>query len=331
MKKMILSIGLCLLLGTCWVQAKTVNLHLTHVAGMDDFVLDTGVYENADNLTFKITRLEYYISEIQLVYDGGQTIDLEDVFLLVNTDQEVYELGDFEVENIEAINFHIGVPEAENHADPSAWDADHPLAPQNPSMHWGWTAGYRFIALEGFSDPNQDQSFNSIFQFHAVSDDYYTDVSFSYVTNSETENIDIAFEVDVLKMLTGVNIVDNLVHGTGMDNRRILTNMESNDVFKAVSEDPDVPQSLGDTQQESNFTFSPNPASSVIQVPFYFPNQSSMQFCLIDITGRMVFEQSLGQSSGSLTIAEDLNNGIYFGVFYNEKGMLARKKLVIMQ
>ncbi|MBK7304311.1 MAG: hypothetical protein IPI90_13940 [Saprospiraceae bacterium] len=26
---------------------------------------------------------------------------------------------------------------------------DSPLAFQDPSMHWGWTSGYRFIALEG--------------------------------------------------------------------------------------------------------------------------------------------------------------------------------------
>jgi len=331
MNRFILVSLLAFTLGSFLTHAKTVNLHLSHVAGTEEFTFDTGVYENAENLAFKITRLEYYISEIQLVHDGGQITDLEGVFLLINPNQESYELGDFELVNLEAINFHIGVPETENHADPSAWDADHPLAPKDPSMHWGWASGYRFVAIEGFSDPENDGNLNSLFQFHAVSDEYYTDLSLENTVNTDTEVLDIPFEVDILKMLEGVNLVNNIVHGTGNDNRQILINMEIKDVFEAVVLDPDVPQALTDFSAESSFSFYPNPAHISVQVPYYFPNQQQIQFCLMDITGRIIFEENLLQSKGLLTISQELDNGMYFGGFYNKEGLLARRKLVVLK
>ena len=70
---------------------------------------------------------------------------------------------------IKAVEFNL------NHADPSLQDSSHPLAPQFPSMHWGWAAGYRFAALEGMIDKNQDSVMETVFQYHPVDDSYYSD------------------------------------------------------------------------------------------------------------------------------------------------------------
>lgn len=42
-------------------------------------------------------------------------------------------------------------------------------------MHWGWEAGYRFIALEGKSGPYVNQEL----QFHCIGDEFYTEFQFS--------------------------------------------------------------------------------------------------------------------------------------------------------
>jgi len=48
----------------------------------------------------------------------------------------------------ERLRFDIGVPFAENHADPMRAEA--PLT--TTSMHWGWQGGYKFLRLDALTD-----------------------------------------------------------------------------------------------------------------------------------------------------------------------------------
>jgi cytochrome c peroxidase len=49
----------------------------------------------------------------------------------------------------QALRFTVGVSPAANHADPNRLGPDDPLHPLVNGMHWGWTGGYVFTALEG--------------------------------------------------------------------------------------------------------------------------------------------------------------------------------------
>lgn len=48
-----------------------------------------------------------------------------------------------------AAQFTVGVSPAANHADPNRLPPDHPLHPVVNGLHWGWTGGYVFLAVEG--------------------------------------------------------------------------------------------------------------------------------------------------------------------------------------
>jgi len=238
---------------SCSIQAKNITLNLQHFVGESSMLINSE-YQSIEGTTFKITRCQYYISEIQLIHDGGQTTDLTDVYVLANGNQnvyggaDIYELGDYDIENLEAVNFFVGVPESINHADPSAWGNGHPLAPQNPSMHWGWASGYRFIALEGRSDPEGDGSLQAIFEFHAVSDSYYTPVSVETTGINEGDDLTISLNVDYNMMLEEVSLA-GIVHGTGPDNARIMDNIENNAVFTEAA--PVLPQETFEIENTS--------------------------------------------------------------------------------
>ena len=60
-------------------------------------------------------------------------------------------LGSHDITTLESVRFGVGRSE-HNHLDPSAYPGDHPLAPQLPSMHWGWASRYfhRF-GMEGWA------------------------------------------------------------------------------------------------------------------------------------------------------------------------------------
>ena len=128
---------------------KTVRLKINHFLNNNTFVSGQMATNNLGS-NFQVDRIQYYISEITLYHDNTTT-KLAGKHLLVNANTAVNDsLGVFNIISLDSISFGIGVDTAYNHLDPAYYFPGHPLAPQSPSMHWGWTAGYRFVVYEGF-------------------------------------------------------------------------------------------------------------------------------------------------------------------------------------
>lgn len=76
----------------------------------------------------------------------------------------------------------------------------------------------------------------------------------------------------------------------------------------------------------------PNPASSQISFNYSFPEYSSANFILSDITGNKIKEVPVHDSNGTLEISTDeLSEGMYFYSFYLDGKMLITKKLIIQK
>ena len=190
---------------------KEVFLHLHHLLGEAAFQMDSVSHNDMGN-AFTLQRLEYYISEIRLIHDNGNIIEIDKYYILANGSiDSSYSLGIYDIENLEAIHFSVGVDETANHSDPSSYDASHPLSPKFPSMHWGWAAGYRFVALEGKTGDN----FLLDFQVHALGDQNYFETIIE-TTGDELPDgsIEINIDADYTKAISGINISQGLVvHG----------------------------------------------------------------------------------------------------------------------
>lgn len=143
MKKPLLFLLFALFAGSLSAQTEIV-LNLQHQFGNSDFVMDDP-YTTTAGYDLKIERLEYYLSELVIIHDGGQQTAVSNTWLLVRADEDTaFSLGSYNVQSIEGLNFSVGVNYDVNHADPSTYPADHPLAPQNPSCTG---AGMRVIVL----------------------------------------------------------------------------------------------------------------------------------------------------------------------------------------
>lgn len=131
------------------IAQSDVYIQINHKLDTDPF--DFSV-EHTNNLgdEFNVTRLEYYMSSITITHDGGIETVVPETWILANagTFTNVY-LGSFDITTLESVSFGIGVEGDYNHLDPASYPSEHPLAPKSPSMHWGWSPGYRFVAMEG--------------------------------------------------------------------------------------------------------------------------------------------------------------------------------------
>jgi hypothetical protein len=271
---------------------KEVVLNLNHMVANAPMALATPYLAPA-SYGFTITRLTYYISDIQLIHDGGQTTNLDSTWLLVHAPaDQSFSLGTHNVTEIEGIYFSIGVDPAHNHLDPTTWPAGHPLAPQMPSMHWGWSPGYRFVALEG----KTGATFLFTYEIHALGDDNYNAVSLSLDAQQAGNILNINLLADYQGMFTNLDVSSGLIeHGDKGPAITLLYNF-ANHVFSPMTASTAItaPDFAGE------FAIGPNPSVDGNSVARYtLPAGNSYQMILTDITGREVRSWSLDAASSS--------------------------------
>jgi len=308
---------------TITMQAQSdVYLKIDHFLGANSFALNTTATNNMGN-QFKVTRLEYYIAEIKIIHDGGQETAVPNKWVLVNATTGVNELlGSFNVTSVEGVKFSIGVEQAVNHGDPTQYGAGHPLAPKLPSMHWGWAAGYRFVAIEGKSGSN----FAQTFQFHALEDyNYHT---FTIMTTGQTvgSDISIGLNADYEKALKSIDVSSGpIIHGGNGDAAKLLVNFSS-DVFTSTAEGN---ASIGVSEDvlKAGFEIYPNPANGIVNINVNENSNETIEIVVTDLIGNTIEKVTVnGNEKLELNISE---SGIYFVSVLTEGAFLSTQKLII--
>jgi len=205
----------------------TVKFQINHLLKDQAFAFNQKASNNLDN-EFNVKRLEYYLSGISLTHDGGKITKASDVYILVNAGNAVdVDLGKFDITTLESINFSVGVDPTVNNQNPTQWSASHALSPKSPSMHWGWAAGYRFVALEG----KTGSSLSTIFEIHALGNDNYFKISIPTKGAMDNGELVIELDADYTEALSNIDISGGLViHGETDQAVRCLRNF-TNTVF----------------------------------------------------------------------------------------------------
>lgn len=320
MKKFLLA---ALAIGTLSATAqKDVYLRIMHQWDGQAFTFGTTA-TTSEGHDLQLSRLQYYISGIKIYHDGGQLIDLPSEYILADANIETLaNLGSHNLTAVDSIQFAIGVDQAANHDDPSQYNAAHPLAPKSPSMHWGWTAGYRFAALEGTTGANM----NDPMEVHALGDvNYFTQT----VETTGTEvfgALILQLDADYLNAFDGINMSGGLIsHGETGASVTLLENFRD-DVFSESTQSVN-PVSLEEEDATSSFQLQPNPATlQNARVEFEEPMFGSLR--VMDLAGRVVESVQLnGETERALHVK---HAGVYL-VELNTEGTRNTLRLVVQE
>ena len=322
MKKIIL---FALVLGALSFQINAQNsvmLNINHKLGDADFAMNQAAKNNMDH-DFKVTRLEYYISEISLVHDGGSETQIEELWILANasTKTEV-DLGEHDITSVEKIILHIGVDPDHNHLDPSSWPNGHPLAPGSPSMHWGWTAGYRFVAYEGHGGAN----LNQLFQLHGLGDNNYftTEVELDVAAQNNALNIDL--DADYTRALENISVNSGvIVHGDNLEAKQCLENFRDF-VFSPAS----IISSTIDFSEVSEFNVFPNPVINGVSTIKLDLKESgnSYDLTVTSVDGKQLIYLSNVSDGQAMDFSNQLS-GMYFINLMKEGQTILTKKIFV--
>lgn len=315
MKRFILILIVFLAVNCLQAQQK-VTLKINHKLGNSDFEHEKGTSNNLNNV-FSFTRLEYYISQIKLIHDSGKITTVPNRWILINAENSNIELlGNFSINQLEGITFSIGVEDSVNHLDPSDYPIFHPLAPKSPSMHWGWAAGYRFIALEGLTG----SSMNNVFQIHALGDTNYfsqTVVIKDTISNGE---ILIQIDADYSKALENIVVDDNLIyHGEYAEAMALIKNF-NNKVFS-----PTV-VNINERINANSFSIYPNPSKGSTNIQFERPMQD-VHYRVLNMLGSEISSGQLNYGNTNKLSIE--TKGIFLLQFFVMDQFIGSRKLII--
>lgn len=325
MKKGLLLLLLAVSAFTANAQNEVI-LHLAPRLGSEVFSLNQEMDHPGGTYKMKYTRFEYYISEIKITHDGGQVTPCTGLTLLVRPAQDsMYSLGQMPgVTNVETITFSVGVPQAVNHLDPASYPPGDPLAPQNPEMQWGWSAGYRFAAIEGYAGTNLSQNF----QVHALGDANYKTQTIA--TDAEQVSADlkmIHIIADYKNAVKSINISGGLVvHGTTGAAVTLLNNFK-NVVFKAETSSAIIAPSFAGA-----FSVAPNPVRDAApQVNFSLPIGNSYALTVTDLTGKIIARQTLAAGENQSVLLKKMPSaGLFFVHLWENGSPVAVEKLVVL-
>lgn len=320
--KLYISVLLILFLGVIAKAQTPIELHISHNMNGATEYNKTNITQNDKGDEFTITRFEYYISKISITHDGGTVTDIPNHYILANAENDVKDdLGSHNITNVESVSFYIGVDTPTNHADPSLQPSGHPLAPKSPSMHWGWTDGYRFVAMEG----NTGNNMSGEYQIHSLGDNYYYQTTVTTTGIMQGGKIIIPIKADLAEAVRGIDVEPSLLaHGFFATNVKLLENMRDN-VFKpwfTVS----VDEITSTTKEMSIY---PNPAAEGNAVVDFVNNTQSAILTISDIQGRIVsqVEKTAGNSKVDLSINQP---GIYFVTAqFSDGSKTATQKLIV--
>lgn len=302
------------------VAQTDVTFNILHKLGVQDFAFNQ-MTENDLGHQFQVDRLEYYLSQISIVHDGGQETSIDDLYILVNASEATsIELGNYDITTVESVKFYVGVDSMANHSDPAAYAATHPLAPQSPSMHWGWASGYRFIAIEGMAGTSLNQNF----EIHSLGDNNYFQTEVSVTATADNGTIAIDLNADYGKALNYMELNGGLInHGFDDEALSLLLNFRS-----LVFSDANMVTAADELANVNVFEVYPNPSSGQSTLNLSLENNSNYEVTIQTILGTTV--QSFTIQNLESTINLNLKNqGIYLiSLIRNGKTILTEKLIV---
>ncbi|MEE9438757.1 MAG: MbnP family protein [Saprospiraceae bacterium] len=319
MKKYILLFLITFLFVGISYSQTSIKLNIEHTLGDHDFAANEVAYNNMEQ-KFDVQRLEYYLSNFKITHDGGQVLELPELYVLVATNDKhvsTIDLGNYDITDIESFSFHTGIDETANHSDPASWPSSHALSPKFPSMHWGWAAGYRFLAIEGKSG----NSVNQDMQFHCVGDDFFKEIVFDYVVSASDGEIELPIKADYTQLLKNVDISSGvIVHGGFGDAITVVDNW-AQDVFSLYS-------IVGVSEIELvDFSVFPNPVENM-QVNVQLNTEiDNAKIEIFDNIGRLIDLKFVNQSTATINFKL---SGLYYISIVDQKGItLGSKKVVV--
>lgn len=305
-----------------------VYIHFTPKVGgvtINNSDLGTTVYQDLNNVAFQVDAFNYYISKLEIVHDGGQSInfDTADDVILVKVQNTTFNLGQHAITNVEQVNFGVGVHQDFNHLDPSSYPNGHPLGHQmDPVMQWGWTAGYFHMALNALGDNNNDDTPTEYFATHCLGDANYKNVALPISANNNGQNeLHIYINCNLDEWIFGADPGSTgIQHTDGGIAITVMNNVNDRDVFVGSTS-----AGIGEIH-ETGSAYYQNMENGVV---ISWKEMKNLSEChVIDMKGKSIWKENNNSALGNFLV-QDIVSGMYIVNFVDENNRIIHSMKLI--
>jgi len=298
---------------------KSVFLNVSPVFNSNPLQMGVEVQHN-NGEAYALDHFDYYVSDIVLTHDGGQLTTVEQAVFLVEPDNHVLNLGYLALQNIEAIEFTVGVPARFNTQqgteamDISLYPETHPLSFQSPSMYWGWSFGYMHMIIGGGEGSNY-------FELHSVGPTLQRQVNLSVIqTDVSDSQIDLNLQCHVDRWVNGIELLTvGSAHGALPQNVMAMDNVLSEEVFTLS---PSATSLTLDHLASHIYTWED-------QIIYSNLTAETSTIMLFDQMGRQILNADISSSNGSIQLAEN-HSGLLFVFCKDALGSILEKQTIFI-
>lgn len=215
----------------------TVSVEMEMVVGEESLV--HGQTYSINNVDVQFTNVAYYVGDLTFTDSENSSYTGSDRYLLLKPGVANFGFSPAYVENgpeisLTGISFIVGVDpttNAETEIDFTMRSSDDPLGQQNPTMHWGWQGGYRFLNIDANADLDGDGDFETPLTYHLGKDDFLGNVSLTVNEKLEGGQNDFRLLFDMEEFLSGIDFSTEQFTKVQPDNlglaQKLLTNYNS--------------------------------------------------------------------------------------------------------
>ena len=199
-------LGLLALFGGAWA-APAVELRVT-ASGQPLVMNRPGQLADRRSRALAVTRLDLLLSGLSLQRPDGTWTDPAGWHGFFRAEQPLRREPAPAIAPgpYVAVRFAVGVQPQANHADPNRLGPNDPLHPVVNGLHWGWTGGYIFLALEGhWPYDHAAAGRTGGYSYHLAGDENLVAVTLPGKLRVRPDTV-LALQFDATRLLAGVDI-----------------------------------------------------------------------------------------------------------------------------
>ncbi len=211
-----------------------VNVKLRMNVGNDALTHGTTYNINGTNVQF--TNVAFYLGDMKFETSDGTTFESSSRYHLIRPGFFDFNFsipaGEVSEDiSLSRITFFVGVDadtNAETEIDFTERAEGDPLGQQNPTMHWGWIGGYRFLNIDGNADIDGDGEFETQLTYHLGKNELLKNITLSPNRKIEEGKNEFQLTFDISTFLSSLDFATENFTKVQPDNRSIADKLFNN-------------------------------------------------------------------------------------------------------
>ncbi len=212
-------------------ENQTTGIQFNFAFEVDGETLEYGkTYSiNGDAVSFDVAQ--YYIGDLSLTLDDASIVNFDGQYLLATPNTSALsDVSSTMGKTITKIDFNVGVSPSENsqsEIDFTQRNTNDVLSAQDPTMHWNWNSGYKFLRVDGDVDTDADGTVDTGIAYHIGSDPFLRSLSYDTSISLDESDNEITFTLDLSTFFNNVDLSTEIDTHTG-DNLELAERLVDN-------------------------------------------------------------------------------------------------------